>query len=292
MGADDAILILICSYVGAIYGGSRSAILLNIPGTPANAATTLDGFPLARAGHAGRAMGLATTGSFLGSLIGMLLLALVAPVLARVRARLRQLRVFLAGRVRHRDLGPSHGPRRSAQGLDRGLPGPDGRHGGPGGHPVLRALHLRQHPARRRFWAFAGAGGRLRLCRGHHGDGPAGLRIGALGDRPGRAELARGRRLLAHHHPLGPDRHADGAHPGRGRGHRRLGLLRGRPARQQGAGKIRKGLGRGAARRRDRQQRGRARRHHPGADAGRPGLGTRRPSSWPPCSSTACGPAP
>ncbi len=82
MGSGDAILILICSYVGAIYGGSRSAILLNIPGTPANAATTLDGFPLARAGHAGRAMGLATTGSFFGSLIGMLLLALVAPVLA------------------------------------------------------------------------------------------------------------------------------------------------------------------------------------------------------------------
>jgi putative tricarboxylic transport membrane protein len=82
MAADDAILILICAYVGAIYGGSRSAILLNIPGTPANAATTLDGFPLARAGEAGRAMGLATSGSFLGSLIGMLMLALIAPVLA------------------------------------------------------------------------------------------------------------------------------------------------------------------------------------------------------------------
>ena len=82
MGAGDAILILICMYVGAIYGGSRSAILLNIPGTPANAATALDGYPLARAGQAGRAMGIATTGSFLGSLIGMLFLATVAPVLA------------------------------------------------------------------------------------------------------------------------------------------------------------------------------------------------------------------
>ncbi|MBZ0215119.1 MAG: tripartite tricarboxylate transporter permease, partial [Fimbriimonadaceae bacterium] len=47
MEADQAILILICMYVGAIYGGSRSAILLNIPGTPANAATSLDGYPLA-----------------------------------------------------------------------------------------------------------------------------------------------------------------------------------------------------------------------------------------------------
>jgi putative tricarboxylic transport membrane protein len=82
MAAGDAILILICMYVGAIYGGSRSAILLNIPGTPANAATTLDGFPLARRGEAGRAMGIATTGSVLGTLIGIVFLATVAPVLA------------------------------------------------------------------------------------------------------------------------------------------------------------------------------------------------------------------
>lgn len=84
MPAEQAILVLVCMYVGAIYGGSRSAILLNIPGTPASAATSLDGFPLARAGHAGRAMGLATAGSFLGSLIGMLALALVAPRLGEI----------------------------------------------------------------------------------------------------------------------------------------------------------------------------------------------------------------
>jgi putative tricarboxylic transport membrane protein len=82
MAAGDAILILICMYVGAIYGGSRSAILLNIPGTPANAATTLDGHPLALAGLGGRAMGIATTGSFLGTLIGIFFLATIAPVLA------------------------------------------------------------------------------------------------------------------------------------------------------------------------------------------------------------------
>ena len=82
MEAGDAILILVCMYVGAIYGGSRSAILLNIPGTPANAASTLDGFPLARAGRAGRAMGIATIGSVFGTMIGMLFLAVLAPVLA------------------------------------------------------------------------------------------------------------------------------------------------------------------------------------------------------------------
>ncbi|WP_238547632.1 tripartite tricarboxylate transporter permease [Meridianimarinicoccus roseus] len=79
---NTAILVLICMYVGAIYGGSRSAILLNIPGTPASAATSLDGYPLALAGRAGYAMGLATAGSALGTIVGVVMLVLVAPPLA------------------------------------------------------------------------------------------------------------------------------------------------------------------------------------------------------------------
>ncbi|MEY4711866.1 MAG: hypothetical protein RIS88_1316 [Pseudomonadota bacterium] len=78
---NQALLILICTYVGAIYGGSRSAILLNIPGTPASAASCLDGYALARQGMAGRAMGIATTGSVMGTLIGMFFLAAFTPVL-------------------------------------------------------------------------------------------------------------------------------------------------------------------------------------------------------------------
>ena len=81
---DQALLILICTYVGAIYGGSRSAILLNIPGTPASAASCLDGYALARQGLAGRAMGIATTGSVLGTLIGMFFLAGFTPVLGNL----------------------------------------------------------------------------------------------------------------------------------------------------------------------------------------------------------------
>ena len=84
MAPDQAILTLICMYVGAIYGGSRTAILLNIPGTPASAASTLDGFPLAKAGRAGEAMGIATTSSAIGTVIGTLALAAVAPLLATV----------------------------------------------------------------------------------------------------------------------------------------------------------------------------------------------------------------
>ena len=84
MDAGNAVLILVCMYVGAIYGGSRSAILLNIPGTPANAATAVDGYPLSKQGRAGEAIGIATTGSFIGSVIGMIFLALFTPLIGNV----------------------------------------------------------------------------------------------------------------------------------------------------------------------------------------------------------------
>ncbi|MBM4277345.1 MAG: transporter [Deltaproteobacteria bacterium] len=92
--ADLAILVLICVYVGAIYGGSRTAILINIPGTPANAATTLDGFPLAMQGLAGRAMGVATSGSVLGSFIGMFFLATIAPILGNYALKFQSYEFF------------------------------------------------------------------------------------------------------------------------------------------------------------------------------------------------------
>jgi len=84
MQPDAAIQILICIYVGAIYGGSRSAILLNIPGTPASACSTLDGYPLARRGEAGRAMGVSTSGSWLGTLVGTAMVALLTPALGEM----------------------------------------------------------------------------------------------------------------------------------------------------------------------------------------------------------------
>ena len=81
---NNAILVLVCSYVGTLYGGSRSAILLNIPGTAANAASCADGHALARRGEAGRAIGIATSGAFTGTLVGVLCLALLTPLLSSV----------------------------------------------------------------------------------------------------------------------------------------------------------------------------------------------------------------
>ena len=97
MAPNDAILILICVYVGAIYGGSRTAILLKIPGTAANAAACLDGFALAQKGQAGRAMGIATTGSVVGSLFGIVCLALFTPALGEVALSFGAFEFFWLG---------------------------------------------------------------------------------------------------------------------------------------------------------------------------------------------------
>ena len=62
------------------FGGSMTAILLNTPGTPPNAATTFDGYPLTRQGKAGLAIGASATASAMGGLIGLLSLLLVIPL--------------------------------------------------------------------------------------------------------------------------------------------------------------------------------------------------------------------
>lgn len=90
----NAILVLIGIYVGAIYGGSRSAVLLNIPGTPASAATCLDGYPLARSGRAAEALGLATTASFLGSFVGVFALAFLTPILGNMALEFKSYQIF------------------------------------------------------------------------------------------------------------------------------------------------------------------------------------------------------
>ena len=150
MAPDQAILTLICMYVGAIYGGSRSAILLNIPGTPASAATTLDGYPLAKAGRAGEAMGIATTSSAIGTVIGTLFLAAIAPALASVALDFHSYEYLLARSVRRDHLRPAHHDARPAQGLHRRHTRPARRDGRHGGHPCACALHVRHQRAERR----------------------------------------------------------------------------------------------------------------------------------------------
>ncbi|MGO1509073.1 MAG: tripartite tricarboxylate transporter permease [Actinomycetaceae bacterium] len=80
---ETALISLLAIYVGSISGGAQTAILLNIPGTPASAATAVDGFPLARQGRAGYAIVLATTASALGTIISVIFLLTLTPLLTR-----------------------------------------------------------------------------------------------------------------------------------------------------------------------------------------------------------------
>lgn len=79
---NNALALMVGVYCGGVYGGSRTAILLNIPGAPAAIATSFDGFPLAQRGEAGRAIGVSTVISVMGGMIGVAVLALAAPWVA------------------------------------------------------------------------------------------------------------------------------------------------------------------------------------------------------------------
>ena len=70
-------------YYGTAYGGSIASILLNVPGTPANAVACLDGYPMARQGRAAIALSMTAVASFIGASIGIVLMMVSSPLLAQ-----------------------------------------------------------------------------------------------------------------------------------------------------------------------------------------------------------------
>ena len=76
---NNALALMVGIYMGGVYGGSRTAILLNIPGAPSAIATALDGYPMAKRGEAGNAIGLSTVLSVIGGFVGIFVLAVAAP---------------------------------------------------------------------------------------------------------------------------------------------------------------------------------------------------------------------
>lgn len=92
----NSALALICGvFVGGVYGGSITAILLNIPGAPAAIATGIEGYPLAQRGEAGKAIGLCTTVSVFASFVGIIVLAVAAPVIANFSLKFAPRDFFL-----------------------------------------------------------------------------------------------------------------------------------------------------------------------------------------------------
>lgn len=79
-----AILMLLAIYCGGTYGGSITAILINTPGTSANAATLFDGYPMTQKGEAYKALSMALYASTIGGLISALVLLFAAPQIAKV----------------------------------------------------------------------------------------------------------------------------------------------------------------------------------------------------------------
>lgn len=84
MSPVSAIIMLAGIYYGAMYGGSTTSILVNIPGESASVITCLDGYQMARQGRAGKALGISAFGSFIAGTIATILIMLAAPPLARI----------------------------------------------------------------------------------------------------------------------------------------------------------------------------------------------------------------
>jgi putative tricarboxylic transport membrane protein len=82
MDGQGALTLLVAMYVGSVSGGLITATLLGMPGTPASIITTLDGYPMAQSGRAGRALALGIGASFLGGILSWAALALLAKPIA------------------------------------------------------------------------------------------------------------------------------------------------------------------------------------------------------------------
>ena len=89
-----AIAMMASLYCAGTFGGSITAILINAPGAPPAAATALDGYPMARRGEAGRALGLAAISSICGGIISLLIFLIATPLLAKIALSFRPMEYF------------------------------------------------------------------------------------------------------------------------------------------------------------------------------------------------------
>lgn len=84
MDGTSALILLCAIYYGSMYGNSISAVLLNIPGTPASIMTAMEGYPLARQGRAGPALAMSAFASFFAGTVGAFGLLFLTPQLSRL----------------------------------------------------------------------------------------------------------------------------------------------------------------------------------------------------------------
>jgi putative tricarboxylic transport membrane protein len=94
MEALEGLVALDAVYMGTIYGGAFTAILINTPGTPSSIATTFDGHPMAKQGRALEAISIATIASAIGGVVGVIFLLLAAPPLAQLALKFGPSEMF------------------------------------------------------------------------------------------------------------------------------------------------------------------------------------------------------
>lgn len=97
MPADTGLIVLGAIYCGAIFGGSISAILIHTPGTPASAATAIEGYQMTLKGKAGKALATACWSSFWGGLLSCISLYFFAPLLAQLALKFMSAEKFWLG---------------------------------------------------------------------------------------------------------------------------------------------------------------------------------------------------
>ncbi len=89
-----AVALLVGTYIGGMTGGSVSAILIGVPGTPSAAATVLDGYPMRKAGKASLALGLAIISSTVGGLVSLFIMVVSVQIVSRLAIKFGPAEIF------------------------------------------------------------------------------------------------------------------------------------------------------------------------------------------------------
>ena len=95
MSTEGMIVFLMATTTSSVFGGSITAVLINIPGTPASIPTAFEGYPLAKRGEGGLALGSAIVASFYGNLLGVVALIIMVPVIISLALRFGSWEIFL-----------------------------------------------------------------------------------------------------------------------------------------------------------------------------------------------------
>ena len=140
MDATGAIIMLAGIYYGAMYGGSTTSILMNIPGESASVVTCIDGYQMTRKGRGGAALFIAAWGSWIGGTLSIVGLMFLAPFLANFAVKFGPPEMFAAASDRFYSAGVS-GKRFVLQNRAHDFAGPVDRHDRDGSSHRDDAVH-------------------------------------------------------------------------------------------------------------------------------------------------------